>query len=175
VELELTSMEGASESGDELAAEDATEHADGKEKGTPGGDPACVVRSDTAGGNYAVDMRMKLQALISAMEHAEETYLSCKVAWIAGNLQQGLGTCVKEQVIDEPLVLQCEGGKFPRQREDGVHIASGQQSPLARLEPAHARVALTLGTVPVAARNGAHTITCLMGSFLLWGVRRASG
>ena len=113
-------MEGASESGDELAAEDATEHADGKEKGTPGGDPACVVRSDTAGGNYAVDMRMKLQALISAMEHAEETYLSCKVAWIAGNLQQGLGTCVKEQVIDEPLVLQCEGGKFPRQRSSAA-------------------------------------------------------
>jgi hypothetical protein len=86
VELELTSMEGASESGDELAAEDSTEHADGKKEGTPGGDPACVVRSDAAGGNYAVDMGMKLQALIPTMEHAEETYLGSKVAWIAGNL-----------------------------------------------------------------------------------------
>jgi hypothetical protein len=56
-----------------------------------------------------------------------------------------------------------------------VHIASGQQSPLARLEPAHARVALTSWAMPVSACNGAHTITCLMGSFLLWGVRRASG
>ena len=40
VELELTSMEGATKSGDELAAEDTAEHADGKEEGTPGGDPA---------------------------------------------------------------------------------------------------------------------------------------
>ncbi len=40
VELELTSMEGVAKSGDELAAEDTAEHADGKEEGTPGGDPA---------------------------------------------------------------------------------------------------------------------------------------
>ncbi len=40
VELELTSMEGVAKSSDELAAEDTAEHADGKEEGTPGGDPA---------------------------------------------------------------------------------------------------------------------------------------
>ena len=40
VELELTSMEGVAKSGDELAAEDTAEHADGKEEGVPGGDPA---------------------------------------------------------------------------------------------------------------------------------------
>jgi len=40
VELELTAIEGVAKSGDELAAEDTAEHADGKEEGTPGGDPA---------------------------------------------------------------------------------------------------------------------------------------
>ena len=40
VELEFTSMEGVAKSGDELAAEDTAEHADGQEEGTPGGDPA---------------------------------------------------------------------------------------------------------------------------------------
>jgi hypothetical protein len=129
-------MEGASESSDELAAEDAAKHADGQEEGTPGGDPACVVQSDAAGGNYAVDMGMKLQALIPTVEHAEETDLGTKVTWIARDLKQGLGAGVKEQVVNEPLVLQCERGQFPRQREHGVHIASGQQFPLARLEPA---------------------------------------
>jgi hypothetical protein len=34
VEPELTSMEGATKSGDELAAEDTAERADGKEEGT---------------------------------------------------------------------------------------------------------------------------------------------
>ena len=40
VELEFAAMEGAAESSDELAAEDAAEHANGKKEGTPGGDPA---------------------------------------------------------------------------------------------------------------------------------------
>src|SRR5579863_8744621 len=39
VELEFTAIEGAANCGDELAPEDAAEHADGKEEGTPGRDP----------------------------------------------------------------------------------------------------------------------------------------
>ena len=64
-----------------------------------------MVWSETAGGKYAVDMRMKLQALIPAVEHAEETDLGSKMPRIAGDLKQGLGACVKKQVVDEPLVL----------------------------------------------------------------------
>src|SRR5271166_1279662 len=75
VELDHASMEGAAKSSDELAAEDTAEHTDGQEEGAPSGDPAGVIWSDTAGGQYAVDMGMKLQALIPAMEHAEEAYL----------------------------------------------------------------------------------------------------
>ena len=64
-----------------------------------------MIRSETAGSKYAVDMRMKLQALIPAVEHAEETDLGSKMPRIAGDLKQGLGACVKKQVVDEPLVL----------------------------------------------------------------------
>jgi hypothetical protein len=64
-----------------------------------------VIRSETAGSKYAVDMRMKLQALIPAVEHAEETDLCSKMPWIAGDLKQSLSAGVKEQVVDEPLVL----------------------------------------------------------------------
>ena len=56
VELEHASMEGAAKSGDELAAEDTAEHADRQEEGAPGGDPAGVIRRQTTGGQYAVDM-----------------------------------------------------------------------------------------------------------------------
>jgi hypothetical protein len=34
-----------------------------------------VIRSQTAGGKYAVDMGMMLQPLIPGVEHAEEAYL----------------------------------------------------------------------------------------------------
>jgi hypothetical protein len=57
---------------------------------------------------------MKLQALIPTMEHAEETDLGSKMPGIAGYLKQGLSAGVKEQVVDEPLVLQREWGQFPR-------------------------------------------------------------
>jgi len=114
VELEFTSLKGVAKSGDELAAEDAAEHADGQEEGTPGGDPAGVTLSETAGRNDAVDMRMELQALIPAMEHAEEADLGTEVSRIAGDLEQGLSARVKKQVVDEPFVLQRERGQFPR-------------------------------------------------------------
>src|ERR1035437_8605772 len=152
VELEPTSMKGVAESGDELAAEDAAEHADGKKEGAPGGDSAGEIRREAAGGKYAVDMGMKLQSPVPGMEHAEETCLGPKMPGIAGDLKQGLGAGVKEQVVDRPLVLQCERGRFPRQGEDGVHIASGQQFPFTRLEPAQARVALASRAMPVSAR-----------------------
>ena len=87
VELECAGMKGGLESGDKLAAEDKTEYFGGKEEGWARGDPAGVVRSETAGGQDAVDMGMMLQSLVPGMEHAEETDLGSKVAWIAGDLQ----------------------------------------------------------------------------------------
>ena len=48
---------------------------------------------------------MELQTLIPAVEHTEETDLGSKVPSITGDLKHGLGSGVKEQVVDEPLVL----------------------------------------------------------------------
>ena len=62
MELEITSMECAAKSCDELAAEDPAERADGQKEGAPGGNPARVIRSEAAGGNYAVNMGMKTSA-----------------------------------------------------------------------------------------------------------------
>ena len=65
-----------------------------------------MVRGDATSGNDAVDVGMKLQSLILAMEHAEETDLGTEMPWIAGDFKQSLCTGVEEQVVDEPLVLQ---------------------------------------------------------------------
>src|SRR6266567_2906551 len=152
VKLECAFAECAPKSGDKLAAEDTTEHFDGKEEGSARGDPAGVVRSEAAGGKHAVDMGMMLQSLVPGMEHAEEADLGSKMPGIASDLQQSCSTGVKQQVIDQPFILQCERSQFPRQGEDEVHIAGRQQLSFPRLEPAQAGVALTLGAVPVSAR-----------------------
>jgi hypothetical protein len=54
VELDPGFAESILECGDELTAEHTTEHFDGKKKGVVGGDPASVVRSEAASGDYAV-------------------------------------------------------------------------------------------------------------------------
>ncbi len=152
MELECAGMQGGFESRDKLAAEDTAEHFDGKEEGSARGDPAGVIRSDAAGGHHAVDMGMMLQSLVPSVEHAEEADLGSQVAWIASDLQQSCSAGVKQQVIDQPFILQREGSEFPWQSEDDVHIAGGQQLPFPRLKPAQAGVALTSGTMPVATR-----------------------
>jgi hypothetical protein len=48
---------------------------------------------------------MKLQALIPAVEHTEETDLGAKMPWIASDFKQGLSAGMKQQVVDEPFVL----------------------------------------------------------------------
>ena len=121
VELEGACLESVLESGDELAAEDTAEHLDGEEEGAAGGDPAGVVWREAAGGEYAVGMRMMLQPLVPGMEHAEEADLGSEVARIAGDLQQGGGAGVEQQVIDHELVLQSKRSEFARQ---GVCAAS---------------------------------------------------
>src|ERR1700691_2245541 len=152
VELECAGLHGGLESGDKLAAEDTAEHFDGKEERAARGDPAGVIGSEAAGGKHAVDMGMMLQSLVPGMEHTEEADLGSKVPGIAGDVQQGFGTGMKQQVVDQTLVLQCERSEFPRQGEDDVHVAGGQQFPFPCLEPAQAGVALAPWAMPVATR-----------------------
>ena len=115
-------------------------------------DPARVVGCQTAGGHHAVHMRMMLQTLIPGVEHAEEADLGAEVAGIASDLQQRLGAGLKQKVIDQLLVLECQRSQFAWQGEDDVDIAGGQQFLFAGVQPAQTGVALALWAVPVATR-----------------------
>ena len=99
-----------------------------------------------------VNMRMKLQALIPRVQHAEEADLRAQMPWVAGHLEQRLRTGMKQQVEDHLLVLQRQRRQFARQREYRMHVARGQQFPFPRREPAQAGVALALRAMPIAAR-----------------------
>ena len=64
-----------------------------------------MVLSEAAGCNDAVDVRMKLQALIPAMEHAEEADFGTEMPWITSDFKQCLSAGMEQQVVDQPLVL----------------------------------------------------------------------
>jgi hypothetical protein len=110
VELEMAILKRSLQPCDELAAENAGEHPDRKEERPARSDPACMIRSEAAGGDHAVDMGMVLQALVPGMEHAEEADLCAEVPWVTSNLLHRRGTGVEKKAVQDALVLGSNSG-----------------------------------------------------------------
>src|SRR5580704_2400890 len=115
-------------------------------------DPLGVIGGQTSGGDDTMHVGMMLQLLVPGVQDAEEADLSAKVLAVCGDFDQGLGGEAKQQAVDDFLVLQSQWGQFVWECEDDVGIGRSQQFGAARIEPAVARFALTLRTMPVAAR-----------------------
>jgi hypothetical protein len=124
-----------------------------------------VIAGESAGGNDAVDMRMKLEFLVPGMEHAEEADLGSQTGRVTRHCEKSFGAGAKQQAGDEFPVLESQRSQLRRQGEDDVDVGRGQQFTTTRRDPAFPRTGLTLRAVPVATANGELTITCLMGSF----------
>lgn len=151
MKLKLVLSDELLQPSDELAAEDSAQRVDRQEEAARGIDPSGTVGSQSAGGNDVVDMGMMLKVLSPGMEHAEKTDIRSQVLRIASQFEHGRGTGAVEQIVEQPLVLQCKSGEFMRQREDDVEVRNGQQFSRARRQPFCTRVPLALGAVPVAA------------------------
>src|SRR6202158_278838 len=74
--VQLAKLKGGLESGDELAAKHTAEHLDREKEARLRSNPAGVIERESAGGDNAMDMRMKLELLVPGMRHAEEADLS---------------------------------------------------------------------------------------------------
>ena len=152
MEAELALDEGALQSGHELAAKHPAQHFVGKKEGAAGLDPSRVIGGQTAGREYAMDMRMKLELLIPGVQYAEETDLGAQMLGIDGHLEQSFGASMEQEVVDHFLVLQSERRQFPRQSENDMHVRGGQQLAAARLQPTVAGIALAFWTMAIATR-----------------------
>ena len=94
---------------------------------------------------------MKEEVLSPGMQHGGDGDLGTEVLGIAGNLAQGCGRCVEEDVEQESLVAQDERVQLVGQCEDDVEVGDRQQSLEALLEPMFTLRTLALRTVPIAA------------------------
>jgi len=83
---------------------------------------------------------------------------------ILGDLKQRMRARAEQQTINQFFVLQGERSQLMGKLEDDMGIWRCEQFGSARGQPAVARLALALRTVPVSACNGELSITCLMGS-----------
>jgi hypothetical protein len=98
------------------------------------------------------------------VKDAEKADLGAEILGIGGNFDQCVGAAAEQQTVDQFFVLQGQRRQLMGEREDDMSIGCSEQFTASRLQPAIARLALTLWTVPVAAGNGVISITCLMGS-----------
>ena len=84
-QVQLAVREGRLEAGDELATKHAPQHGDGEEEAWMGSNPAGVIAGESAGGNDAVHMRMKLELLVPGVQHAEEADLAPEMSGVASS------------------------------------------------------------------------------------------
>src|ERR1035437_9702915 len=132
-------------------AEASAEDLDGEQEFTAAGDPAFVIGRQAAGGDHAVEVRMKVQILSPGVEQVEEAGGYAQTLRIGGNGQQGFGDGAEEDVVDDILVEESDLGDGRGQSEDHVEVLGGQQFGLSLLQPLGACQSLALRAVSVPA------------------------
>ena len=93
--MQLAMLKGRPETGDELAAKHTSEYLDGEEEARAGSNPAGVIERESAGGNNAVDVGMKLEFLVPGVKHAEEADLGTEMSGVASDLEKSFCTGTK--------------------------------------------------------------------------------
>ena len=90
----------------------------------------------------------------------------------AAMMRDRLGGRLEQDVVDDRLVLQRDGGNCCRHREDDVEIRHRQQLGLTIGKPLGASQALALRAVPVAAANGRRPLAALWATPVMGSWRR---
>ena len=92
MEAKFFLTEVAFQSADKLAAKNLSEHRDGKKEARARWNPARVIKRQSAGGHYTMDMRVMFEFLIPGVEHAEEADFGAKMFGIASDFEEGFST-----------------------------------------------------------------------------------
>ncbi|HEY4355591.1 MAG TPA: hypothetical protein VGN16_07590, partial [Acidobacteriaceae bacterium] len=144
---QLSGMESALQAGDEPSAENSAQHFYRQEESVARVNPVLMIGSETAGRNYAMNMRMDLQILSPGVQDAEEADLCAQVLRVGCDVKECCSADAKEEIIDDLLVLQSQPGKFVRNGEDYMHVFYGQQFFVAIGQPLIAGIGLALRTM----------------------------
>ena len=84
------------------------------------------------------------------MEHRQESDLGSEMFGIEGNLEKSFGAGLKQQVVEELLVLQHEWRELVGQGKDHVKVVEREQFFLASSEPTLTGCHLTFWAMPIA-------------------------
>ncbi len=73
-----------------------------------------MIEGQSAGGHYAMGMRVMFEFLIPGVEHAEEADLGTEMFGIASDFEEGFSTALPQEIVQDLLVLQGERCQFMR-------------------------------------------------------------
>jgi len=108
MEAKLALTEVAFQSDDKLAAKNLSEYGDGKKEARVRWNPTRVIERQSAGGHYTMGMGVMLEFLIPGVKDTEEADLGAEMLGIASDLEEGFGTGLQQQMVQDFLVLQGE-------------------------------------------------------------------
>ena len=151
MEGEPSLFEGAAEQRKELSPEETAQDANRQKETSTRGNPVPAVRREPATRHDAVHVWVVLEVLAPGMEHCQEADVGPEVFGIGGDLLQGLGRGPKQDVVDNPLILQGNRGKRCRESEHHVKIFDREQLGFTGLDPLHRGGGPALGAVTIAA------------------------
>src|SRR6266478_7838221 len=152
MKVELAVMKGTLDRFVEFAAKDSAEHLDGEKEIVAWFDPVRVIGRQPTSRYHAMYMRVKFEFLSPAAQHAEEADFCTEMLGIARDFQKCFRAGAKQEIVDDLLVLQDQGGQTTRKREDHMDVTRREKLLAARCEPAVASSCLTLWAVPISAR-----------------------
>src|SRR6266436_9412627 len=151
METKFALTEVAFQSDDKLTAKNLSEHRDGKKEARARWNPNRVIEGQSAGGHHTMGMRVMFEFLIPSVKHTEEADLGAEMFGIASDFEEGCGTGLQQQMVQNFLVLQGERRQLMGQGEDNMNVTRRQKFLATCLEPPVASVGLTLRAVPIAA------------------------
>ena len=96
-------------------------------------------------------MHMVVQLLVPGMEHLNEPRGCPKVLFISRKLQEGLGTAMMQQTVEEFLVTADQGIQFMGKGKHHVEVGGIDHFSPAFIDPDLFIYSLTVGTAAVAA------------------------
>jgi hypothetical protein len=67
-----------------------------------------VIERQSAGGHDTMHVRVMFELLIPGVEHAKEADLSAEMPGVASDFEEGFGTGLQQEMVEEFLVLQGE-------------------------------------------------------------------
>src|SRR5438874_7904987 len=113
-----------------------------------GGTPAAAVGGETAGGDDAVDVRMKRELARPRVQHGRDAELGPEPLRIVSEREEGLGRGAQQERKDLPPMRKRERSERRRKGEDDLEVVDVEDVRHALLDPTALREALALRTVP---------------------------